>query len=392
MLPNIISHQNKLGLYVHWPFCVSKCPYCDFNSHIQMDLDIKRWRLAYISELRWMAKKYKQNVNQPAVIYSVFFGGGTPSLMPTCIMEAILDTLEELFIIHPEIEITAEANPSSSEIKNLSAFKKLGVNRLSLGAQSLNQNTLNFLERGHNIQDIYSALDVASELFGQISADFIYGIPDQSKETWKAELTQILKLGLSHISAYQLTIEPGTQFFTRSNKGEILSCDDKVMSDLYRLTNDVLTNYGYETYEISNYAKPNAQCLHNLLYWNAQDWIGIGPGAHGRFSISGNRRWYSQIRRSPDGWLSAVQKNLHGVEIQDEDDEPEFAKEIILMGLRLSSGIYLPDWLFKNTGFLNLKWLKQFEEDGLIATEDNHIRVTEEGRLHLNSIIYKLLN
>ena len=392
MLSNTTSHQNKLGLYVHWPFCVSKCPYCDFNSHIQKDLDIKRWRLAYISELRWMAEKYKQNANQPAVLYSVFFGGGTPTLMPTCIIEKILDTLEELFIIYPEIEITAEANPSSTEIENLSAFKSLGVNRLSLGAQSLNQNTLNFLERGHNIRDIYSALDVASGLFDQVSADFIYGIPDQSKETWKAELNQILKLGLSHISAYQLTIEPGTQFFTRSKKGETLTCDDKVMSDLYTLTNDVLTNYGYETYEISNYAKPNAQCQHNLLYWNAQDWIGVGPGAHGRFSISENRRWYSQIRRSPDGWLSAVQKNLHGVEIQDEDDEPEFAKEIILMGLRLSSGIYLPEWLFRNTKFLNLNWLKQFEEDGLIAIEDNHIRVTENGRLHLNSIIYKLLN
>lgn len=392
MLSKKISHQNRLGLYVHWPFCVSKCPYCDFNSHIHKDIDIKRWRVAYISELRWMAEKYKQKATQPAILYSVFFGGGTPSLMPTCIIEEILDTLEDLFIICPEIEITAEANPSSSEIENLSAFKSIGINRLSLGAQSLNQNTLNFLERGHSVNDIYRALDVASGLFKQVSADFIYGIPDQTRKTWKAELNQILKLDLSHISAYQLTVEPGTQFFTRSKKGEILTCNENVMKDLYTQTNDVLKNHGYETYEISNYAKPNAKCQHNLLYWNAQDWIGVGPGAHGRFSISKNRRWYCQIRRSPDGWLSAVQKNLHGVEIQDEDDEPDFAKEIILMGLRLSSGIYLPDWLFGNSEFLNLNWLKQFEADGLIATKDNHIRVTEGGRLHLNSIISRLLN
>ena len=392
MLSNFKCEQNKLGLYVHWPFCVSKCPYCDFNSHVQKDIDIKQWQLAYISELRWMAEIYKQKTKRPGILHSVFFGGGTPTLMPICIVEAIMDTIKEVFTLYPEVEITAEANPSSSEIERLSAFKSAGVNRVSLGAQSLNQDTLNFLERGHTIHDVYRALDVSSGLFNRISADFIYGIPNQTSKTWKAELHQILDLNLSHISAYQLTIEPGTQFFSRSKKGEILTCNEEITADLYQLTTNLLSEHGYEIYEISNYAKPNARCQHNLLYWNAQDWIGIGPGAHGRFSISENRRWYSQIRRSPDGWLSAVQKNLHGVEIQDEEGETEFAKEIILMGLRLSSGINLPDWLIRTNKFLNLDWLEKFKKDGLISMKDNNIRVTENGRLHLNSIIYKLLS
>ena len=392
MFSSITNDQNRLGLYVHWPFCFSKCPYCDFNSHVQKDIDIKQWRLAYISELRWMAEIYKEKARQPAILHSVFFGGGTPTLMPSCIIEEILNEAKEHFTLHSEIEITAEANPSSSENKKLSAFKSAGVNRVSLGAQSLDQTTLNFLGRGHNIHDIYKALDVACGLFEQVSADFIYGIPKQTSKSWVSELNQILNLELSHISAYQLTIEPGTQFFTRKNKGEVLTCSEKVMTELYVLTTNVLSNQGYDIYEISNYAKPNSRCKHNLLYWSAQDWIGIGPGAHGRFSISKNRRWYTQTRRSPDGWLSAIKKYLHGVEIQGEDDESEFAKEIIFMGLRLSSGIYLPDWLFRNTKFLNLKWLEQFEEDGLIATDHNHMRITEDGRLHLNSIINRLLN
>ena len=392
MLPSVTNQQNKLGLYVHWPFCLSKCPYCDFNSHNQKEVDVKQWQIAYISELRWMAEIYKQKAQCPATLSSVFFGGGTPTLMPTRIIEEILDTLTELFEIDPEIEITAEANPSSSETEKLSAFKSAGVNRVSLGAQSLNKNTLNFLGRGHDVDDIYRALEAAFGLFEKVSADFIYGIPNQSVKTWQNELAQILCLGLSHISAYQLTIEPGTQFFTRSKKGEILTCNENIMTDLYKLTTNLLSENGYELYEISNYAKPDFRCQHNLIYWNAQDWIGIGPGAHGRFSMSGNRRWYSQIRRSPDGWLSAIQKNLHGIEIQNEDNETEFAKEIILMGLRLSSGIYLPNWLFKNANYLNSFWLNQFETDGLIVTKKNHICVTEDGRLHLNSIINRLLN
>ncbi len=392
MFSRLTNEGNRLGLYVHWPFCFSKCPYCDFNSHVQKDIDIKQWQLAYISELRWMAETYKQRAKKPAILNSVFFGGGTPTLMPTCIVEGILDAVKEHFTPCSEIEITAEANPSSSEIDKLSAFKCAGINRISLGVQSLNQSTLNFLGRGHNSHDIYRALNVASSLFERVSADFIYGIPEQTSKSWESELTKILNFDLPHISAYQLTIEPGTQFFNRRKKGEVLTCDETVMTDLYVLTNNVLSNHGYETYEISNYAKPNFQCKHNMLYWTAQDWIGIGPGAHGRFSISENRRWYSQIRRSPEGWLSAIQKNAHGVEDQGEDDESEFAKEIIFMGLRLSSGIYLPDWLLKNTKFLNLNWLEQFKEDGLIATEKNHIRITKDGRLHLNSIINRLLN
>ena len=229
-------------------------------------------------------------------------------------------------------------------------------------------------------------------LFNHISADFIYGMPEQTASGWMDELEQIIQLGLSHISAYQLTIEPGTQFYTRSNKGEILTCDDEIMADLYELTTNMLSRNGFELYEVSNYAKPDAYCRHNLIYWNSQDWLGIGPGAHGRFTLPDNRRWHSQTRRSPEGWLSAIQDKQHGIDIHNEDDEVEFAREIILMGLRLSSGINLPDWLFKKESLINENWLQQFKEDNLIALHKNNIKVTPKGRLHLNSIISKLLN
>ena len=392
MLSKITPKQNKLGVYIHWPFCVSKCPYCDFNSHVKKDIDVEQWEFAYLSELRWMADIYRQNTQYPSVLHTVFFGGGTPSLMPVSIIERIMETIEDLFILHPKIEITVEANPSSSELDNLSAFKSIGVNRISFGAQSLNPKTLKFLGRAHDTRDIYKALDVAFGLFNQISADFIYGTPGQNIGGWEDELSKIAKFDLTHISTYQLTIEPGTQFYSRSKKGEKLTCDDDTVADLYDLTTNVLSSHGYEIYEISNYAKPNSQCQHNLLYWNAQDWLGIGPGAHGRFTMPENRRWHSQTRRSPDGWLSSVKKEQHGIEIQNEDYTSDFAKEIIIMGLRLTSGIVLPDWLIRKSDFINLNWLDEFEKDGFITFNKNHIRVTKNGRLHLNSIVSKLLN
>ena len=392
MLSEIASPSNRFGIYVHWPFCVSKCPYCDFNSHVNKDIDIPKWKQSYISELHWMARLYQEKAKNPGQVDSVFFGGGTPTLMPVSIIEEILETIDTLFPLASNVEITAEANPSSTETQKLASFKSAGINRISVGAQSLNPKTRHFLGRAHSNQDIYNALHAAMGLFNHVSADFIYGMPEQTASGWMDELEQIIQLGLSHISAYQLTIEPGTQFYTRSNKGEILTCNDEIMADLYELTTNMLSRNRFELYEVSNYAKPDAYCRHNLIYWNAQDWLGIGPGAHGRFTLPDNRRWHSQTRRSPEGWLSAIQDRQHGIDIHNEDDEVEFAREIILMGLRLSSGINLPDWLFEKESLINVNWLQQFKEDNLIALHNNHIKVTPKGRLHLNSIISKLLN
>ena len=392
MLSEITSSSNKFAIYVHWPFCVSKCPYCDFNSHVKKNFDAEEWKRAYLSELHWMAKIYKEKAKNPAKVHSVFFGGGTPTLMPVSIIEEILENIHKLFTLDVNVEITAEANPSSSETQKLASFKSAGINRISIGAQSLNPKSLAFLGRAHSSMDVYTALHTAMGLFNSVSADFIYGLPDQTVSGWMDELNQIGKFGLSHISAYQLTIEPGTQYYTRSKRGEILTCNDEVMADLYNLTTATLSEKGLELYEISNYARPGFRCRHNLIYWNSQDWIGIGPGAHGRFSLSKNRRWCCQNRKSPEGWINAIQKNRNGIDIQNEDDEADFAREIILMGLRLSSGIETPNWLFENNRFIDLSWLKQLNEDKLIKLSKNHIQVTPEGRLHLNSIVSKLLN
>ena len=392
MLSEVTSPSNRFGIYVHWPFCISKCPYCDFNSHVRKDIDEKKWKQAYISELHWMAKVYQEKAKNPTQVSSVFFGGGTPTLMPVSIIEDILETIDKLFPFASDVEITAEANPSSTETRKLASFKSAGINRVSVGAQSLNPRTLKFLGRTHSNQDIYNALNGAMRWFNHVSADFIYGTPEQTASGWMDELDLIIQLGLSHISAYQLTIEPGTQFYTRSKRGEALTCDEEIKADLYELTTDVLSKKGFEIYEVSNYSKPGAFCKHNLIYWNSQDWLGIGPGAHGRFTIANNGRWHSQTRRSPEGWLSATQDNQHGIDIYNEDDEAEFARELILMGLRLSSGIDMPDWLFQKEKLINLSWLQQFKEDKLINLHKNHIKVTPKGRLYLNSIISKLLN
>ncbi len=392
MLSAVNPPPNRFGIYIHWPFCVSKCPYCDFNSHVKKDVDVNNWKKAYISELRWMARLYQEKAKNPTEVNSVFFGGGTPTLMPISIIEEILETINKLFSVASDVEITAEANPSSTETLKLASFKSAGINRISVGAQSLNPKTLNFLGRLHSIKDVHNALSAATGLFTHVSADFIYGMPEQTACGWMDELEQILQLGLSHISAYQLTIERGTQFYTRSKKGEILTCNDEIMADLYELTTSIMFKNGFETYEISNYAKPDAYCRHNLIYWNSQDWLGIGPGAHGRFTLPENQRLHSQTRRSPEGWLSAIQDNQHGVDIHNKEDKAEFMREIILMGLRLSSGIDMPDWFFEKEKLINLNWLQQFKKDNLIDLHKNHIKVTPKGRVHLNSIISKLLN
>lgn len=392
MLSDITLPSNKFAIYVHWPFCVSKCPYCDFNSHVNKKFDTEKWKHAYLSELRWMANIYKEKAKNPTMVHSVFFGGGTPTLMPVSIIEEILENIGTLFTLAPDVEITAEANPSSSETAKLTSFRAAGINRISIGAQSLNPESLAFLGRTHSSNDIYNALNAAMNLFKSVSADFIYGLPNQTASGWLDELNQIGKFGLSHVSAYQLTIEPGTQYYTRSNRGEVMTCNDEVMADLYELTTAFLSEKGLELYEVSNYALSDFHCKHNLIYWNSQDWVGIGPGAHGRFTLSENRRWYGQNRKSPEGWLNAIQKNQNGIDVQSEDSETDFAREIILMGLRLSSGIEMPDWLFGNQKFIDLDWLKQLNQDKLINLRKNHIKVTPKGRLHLNSIISKLLN
>ena len=272
--------KNLLGLYIHWPYCESKCPYCDFNSHVNESIDIDLWIKSYTNQIYQMKEDIiEYNLNYDG-LSSIFFGGGTPSLMPLEIIESILNISYKLFNFNRDIEISLEANPSSYEIEKFVDLKKLGINRLSVGVQSLNSKNLHFLGRLHNVNDVYNALDHATKTFDNVSVDLMYAFHGQDINLWIDELESFLKrYDLKHISLYQLTIEKGTKFFTDYKKGLIQLIDNDLAADFYTKTNMILSKYHFNRYEISNYSKINFECKHNLNYWNSDNWIGIGPGA-----------------------------------------------------------------------------------------------------------------
>ena len=389
--------HSDLGLYIHWPFCLSKCPYCDFNSHVSNQIDEAQWQQAMLTELSYMAELCDHSYEGRRPLRSVFFGGGTPSLMPASLVGALIDKAEALFGFTDDCEITAEANPTSVETEKLTSFQSAGINRLSLGVQALDDAALRFLGRGHDSQQAIAALMKARTLFDRISIDLIYGRAGQSAKQWQTELDHALSFDLDHLSLYQLTIEQGTQFYTRARSGEILSVDDDAMAELYQITEARTAAHGLHCYEISNYAKQGARSRHNQIYWRTNDWLGIGPGAFGRLTIrdaQGLARSETSLRASPAGWLAQTRRLGHGIKQTRIDRDEALLEEILMMGLRLSEGVPLSrlqhltshqNWPFAPAD------LAPFIEQGWLSLTDDYLSASFEGRLRLNYILGRLL-
>lgn len=373
------------GLYVHWPFCQSKCPYCDFNSHVSDHIDHDRWLNAYLTEMRRYAEE-----TPGRVLSSIFFGGGTPSLMRPRTVAAIIDEASKLWTPANDIEITLEANPTSVEISRFRDFRTAGVNRVSVGVQALNDVDLRRLGRLHGEQEARRAIATSQSVFEKTSFDLIYARQDQSLDQWKSELTSALALADGHLSLYQLTIEPGTVFAARFDKGQLrgLPVED-VAADMYDLTQEVCSAHGYSAYEVSNHAKPGQESRHNKIYWRCGDYVGIGPGAHGRITTASGQRFSTVRPSSPNAWLD------RGGLIEDGDHDTlsldDRASELIMMGLRVTEGVDLGEYEELTGASLSKAKVKELCDLGLVETRDNKIRTTAPGRLVLNWVVKQLL-
>ncbi len=325
--------MEPLALYIHWPFCLAKCPYCDFNSHVRDRIPQARFRAALRRELDWEADRLGRRP-----LGSIFFGGGTPSLMEPETVAALIDDARSQFDAIPDLEITLEANPTSVEAGRLAAFRQAGVNRLSLGVQSLDPEALHMLGRQHSVAQARAALETARAIFPRLSFDLIYTRPGQELPAWRAELREALSLAADHLSLYQLTIEPGTAFATRHARGEIVLPDGDAAAALYEATAEEAARFGLLAYEVSNYARPGAESRHNLTYWRYGDYTGIGPGAHGRITLGGDAL-ATRRHRAPEVWAERVEQERHGMTEQVVLAAQDRAREMLLMGLRLAEGI-----------------------------------------------------
>lgn len=374
------------ALYIHWPFCLKKCPYCDFNSHVRAEVDMAQWQAALIADMRREAE-----IAGGETLESIFFGGGTPSLMPPAMVGALLAEAERLWGFAPGIEITLEANPSSVEAENFSALAMAGVNRISLGIQALEDDILQFLGRLHTGAEALHALDIAQANFDRVSIDLIYARPGQTEADWARELRRALALGTGHISLYQLTIEPSTRFETDVRLGHFIPLDDDPAADLYALTQEVTAQAGIPAYEISNYARAGEESRHNLTYWRYGDYCGIGPGAHGRRHSSATER-----HKKPENWLKAVETNRDGINVARPLSASEQASEAIMMGLRLVEGIDLA--ALENRFALAADRMIDFERFSLLQSlalvwqQGSRIGVTPAGMPLLDALLGELVH
>ncbi len=373
--------EAALALYVHWPFCVSKCPYCDFNSHVRASVDQEQWRTALLRDL---AHEAQEAPGRP--LTSIFFGGGTPSLMPPETVAALIGAAEQHWGFAPGIEITLEANPSSIEAARFADLASAGVNRVSLGLQALDDAVLRFLGRAHGLTEGLAALEAAQKSFARVSFDLIYARPDQSEKDWRQELQQALSFGTGHLSLYQLTIEPGTRFAALAAKGELPQADPDHAASLYELTQAMTEEAGLPAYEISNHARPGEESCHNLAYWRYQPYVGVGPGAHGR---RGGRA--TQRHKKPENWLKALGRNGHGIAEEVELGSAEQAVEALLMGLRLREGVELAHVATLGQAplesLLDRSAIRRLAAQGLVAEERERLRVTARGMLLLDAIL-----
>jgi oxygen-independent coproporphyrinogen-3 oxidase len=365
-----------LALYIHWPFCVSKCPYCDFNSHVRAAVDQERWRAALLQDLAYEADQAPRGP-----LTSIFFGGGTPSLMPPETVAALIAAAERHWGFAPGIEITLEANPSSVEAARFADLAAAGVNRVSLGLQSLDDEALRFLGRAHGVAEGLAALDTAQSVFDRVSFDLIYALPGQSEAAWEAELARALGFGTGHLSLYELTIEPGTRFAALAAKGALTEADPDHMAALYELTQDRTDAAGLPAYEVSNHARPGEESRHNLSYWRYQPYLGIGPGAHGRRGGLATQR-----HRKPENWLAALARNGHGIVEEEAIAPQDRASEALLMGLRLREGVAID----RVSDAVDMGAVRRLERHGLLLLSDSRLRITPAGMLLLNRILAEI--
>ncbi|MES2292966.1 MAG: radical SAM family heme chaperone HemW [Pseudomonadota bacterium] len=378
----------SFGIYVHWPFCAAKCPYCDFNSHVRTALDEDGWVDAITRELDWTAQS--QGGARPTV-ETIFFGGGTPSLMQGRSVGRVLDKISRLWRLTNDIEITMEANPASADAARFSDYRAAGVNRLSLGMQALNDADLKFLGRLHNAQEAKAALALAMRNFDRVSLDLIYARPDQSDVQWRSELKQALDFGTDHLSLYQLTIEPETPFALLHKNGQIRIPDDDLAAGLYETTQELTEAAGLPAYEISNHARPGSESRHNLIYWRYGDYAGVGPGAHGRLMLDDKRIATSAIRL-PERWRDAVMKGETAFADFAAIDDADASREHLLMNLRLAEGLDLAVYQARWNTRPPAEKIAPLVEQGLLRQDGDVLAATPQGRLVLNAVIAALLN
>ncbi|MCZ4267537.1 radical SAM family heme chaperone HemW [Rhodobacteraceae bacterium G21628-S1] len=373
------------GLYVHWPFCQAKCPYCDFNSHVVSQIDQSAWVTAYQSELRRMGELLPDRL-----LNSIFFGGGTPSLMHPDTVAAVIEAARENWTFANDIEISLEANPGSVEAGRFGGYRDAGVNRISMGIQALNDDDLRRLGRIHSVDEARTAFDVARNCFDRVSFDLIYARQGQTLEAWKAELSEALSMAIDHLSLYQLTIEDGTAFGDRYARGKLrdLPTDDNA-ADMYLATQDICDAYGLPGYEISNHARPGAESRHNQIYWRYGDYVGVGPGAHGRITLNG-QRYATEAPRAPGAWLDAVKKGrgLLPFEILKPEDQ---VVEHMMMGMRLFEGLDLERHEALAGKPLSEKKIQELTDWGMIIVDGARLRATSQGRAVLNAVLRELL-
>jgi len=380
------AKQPAFGVYVHWPFCLSKCPYCDFNSHVRHTaIDEERFARAFAREIETTAARVPGRQ-----VSSIFLGGGTPSLMAPRTVGAILDAIGRHWRVVPDVEVTLEANPTSVEATRFAGYRAAGVNRVSLGVQALDDVSLKALGRLHSAREALDAVAIARRAFDRYSFDLIYARPGQTPAMWADELKLAIAEAAEHLSLYQLTIEEDTPFFGLHAMGKLQTPDEAVARALYDMTQEVCAAHGLPAYEISNHARPGAECRHNLVYWRGEEYAGIGPGAHGRLDINGERQATATDRR-PEAWLMRVEANGHGILTDDRLNSVERADEFLLMGLRLAEGIDPERYASLAGRALDPRRIAVLREEGAIAVEaDGRLRVTQAGFPGLDAVVADL--
>jgi putative oxygen-independent coproporphyrinogen III oxidase len=380
------SIEQAFGVYVHWPFCLSKCPYCDFNSHVRRaPIDEARFVRAFTAEIAATAARVPRRT-----VSTIFFGGGTPSLMQPATVAAILDAIARHWRVAPDVEITIEANPTSVEAGRFRGYRAAGVNRVSLGVQALNDRALAELGRLHSAREALDAVGIARGVFDRVSFDLIYARPQQTPQDWGNELKTALADAGEHLSLYQLTIEPDTPFAALHAAGKLKTPDDDLARALYDTTLEVCAAHGLQAYEISNHARPGAECRHNLVYWRAHEYAGIGPGAHGRLDIDGARHATATEKR-PEAWLARVESAGHGLVTDDALTREEMADEFLLMGLRLAEGIDPARYAMLGGRSLDETRVAALHEHGLVeTTADGRLRVSLPGFPVLDAVVADL--
>ena len=383
--------MNKLGIYIHWPYCISKCPYCDFNSHKIKNYDPNEWQSAYENQIKYF-KEYLTSQNFENIkLSSIFFGGGTPSLMPPKLVEKILLFINKLFNFDKNIEITLESNPTNLELNKISDFKSAGVNRVSLGVQGLNDTDLKYLGRLHKASETFVVLDLMQKIIDNISVDLIYALSCQNLEIWNKELQAFLKnFSIKHLSAYQLVIEKGTKFYHLFNRGELKTVSDNLYKKFYFSTKDILREHKFDQYEISNFSKPNFFSKHNTIYWKSDNWIGVGPGAISRIWNNKKERIEFENFKKPETWLkNCLEKKIKLKRILTINlDTSE--QEILIMGLRLNEGVDLHK--LQHRTFLNNDEVLQLQKQGIISIKKNKLRINENYFNVHDYIVRRIIN